>query len=151
MSFDIFSRPRRLSVVDLLNTSGLPASDLTDAHMEHFYFCGTDAAPTALVGLEICGPDALLRSLVVSPDHRSRGLGRRLVAHAEDAARAMGVRAVYLLTTTAEPFFARLGYAHAEREAAPAGIRATKEFAGICPASSAFMVKRFAGTKASIL
>jgi amino-acid N-acetyltransferase len=142
MYFDIVPRPPRRPVVQLLEAGGLPASDLTDDHMEHFFYCGPDSAPSALVGLEICGENALLRSLVVSPDQRSRGIGKRLVAHAEDAARAMGLGAVYLLTTTAEPFFASLGYSHTEREAAPEGIRATKEFAGICPASSAFMVKR---------
>jgi amino-acid N-acetyltransferase len=149
MYFNIVQRPPRGPVVQLLRASGLPASDLTDAHMEHFYYCGPDSAPSALVGLEICGSDALLRSLVVSPDQRSRGIGKRMVAHAEDAARAVGATALYLLTTTAEPFFASLGYERAERDAAPEGIRATKEFSGVCPASAAFMVKRLQDQKAS--
>jgi amino-acid N-acetyltransferase len=144
MNLNILPRPPRHSAAQLLETSGLPASDLTDAHMEHFYYCGPDFAPSALVGLEICDSVALLRSLVVAPDQRTRGIGKQMVAHAEGVARAMGLKAVYVLTTTAEPFFASLGYTHAERDTAPAGIRATKEFAGICPASSAFMVKRFA-------
>src|SRR5688572_26790336 len=131
MDLNIVPRPPRRPVVMLLETSGLPASDLTDAHMEHFYYCGPESAPSALVGLEVCGSDALLRSLVVASDHRSRGLGKRMVAHAEDSARTMGLKAIYLLTTTAEPFFASLGYARAEREEAPEGIRQTKEFAGI--------------------
>jgi N-acetylglutamate synthase-like GNAT family acetyltransferase len=48
---------------------------------------------------------------------------------------------MYLLTTTAAGFFERRGYVAAARESAPAEIRATREFADICPASSAFMVK----------
>jgi amino-acid N-acetyltransferase len=52
------------------------------------------------------------------------------------------VRTLFLLTTTAEGFFARLGYLHATRDVAPPAIRSTKEFAGICPASSAFMSKQ---------
>lgn len=110
--------------------------------MEHFFFCGPTAAPTALVGVELCGASALLRSLVVRPEHRSIGLGAALVEHVEGYARSHGVRAIYLLTTTAEAFFARRGYATEHRATAPPEIAATREFAGICPASSAFMMKR---------
>ena len=50
--------------------------------------------------------------------------------------------AVYLLTTTAESFFAQRGYQHAPQGfRAPPAIRTTREFAGICPASSAFMTR----------
>jgi amino-acid N-acetyltransferase len=84
---------------------------------------------------------ALLRSLVVAPAHRDQGLGAALVRHAEAHARSRGARAVYLLTTTAETFFERQGYAAADRAQAPQAIRATREFADICPASSAFLVK----------
>jgi amino-acid N-acetyltransferase len=59
------------------------------------------------VGLEPCGQDALLRSLVVAPDERAHGLGTSLVEHAEQEARKRGLRALYLLTTTAEGFFSR--------------------------------------------
>ena len=57
------------------------------------------------------------------------------------AAKALLVRAIYLLTTTAEGFFHRRGYSMAERHAAPPAIQSTREFAGICPANSAFMTK----------
>ena len=142
MYFPIHANPSRAGASSLLLTESLPVSDLTDAHMHHFYFCGDPSAPSALIGFELCGTDALLRSLVVSRDQRARGIGKRLVSHAENEARALGVTAMYLLTTTAEHFFSGLGYAPAERAEAPEGIRATREFAGICPASSAFMVKR---------
>jgi amino-acid N-acetyltransferase len=142
----ITARPCRAAVAALLDASDLPSADLTDAHMEHFFFCGPAVAPTALVGVEPCGSSALLRSLlrslVVRPEHRSVGLGAALVEHAEAYARAGGARALYLLTTTAEPFFARLGYTIVERARAPREIAATREFAGICPASSVFMAKR---------
>ena len=47
----------------------------------------------------------------------------------------------YLLTTTAEDFFARRGYVRIARDEAPETIRATREFADICPAGSAIMRK----------
>ena len=123
----------------LLRSVQLPTSDLTEAHCEHFFFTGAPEAPTGLVGLEAFGDVALLRSLAVVPAARGSGLGTALLRHAESAARADGVHALYLLTTTAEAFFARHGYSSAPRATAPAAIRSTREFSGICPASSAFM------------
>lgn len=137
----IHARPSRAAAVALLDAAALPSSDLTDGHMEHFFFCGSADVPTALVGLELHGTSALLRSLVVHPDVRLTGIGKMLVEHAETQARARGVRAMYLLTTTASDFFQRRGYTLAARETAPYEIRTTREFADICPASSAFMVK----------
>jgi amino-acid N-acetyltransferase len=109
--------------------------------MEHFFYCGPASSPTGLVGIELHGDDALLRSLVVLPEHRSTGLGAALVSHAETHARSHGARSMFLLTTTAEQFFERRGYRSIARDQAPPGISSTREFADICPASSAFMVK----------
>jgi len=138
----IRERPPQSSVVALLEAEGLPASDLTEAHLQHFFFTGTDGAPSALVGLEFYGQDALLRSLVVSAVARTQGLGSALVLHAEEYAAAHQVRALYLLTTTAESYFEHRGYRRIDRAEAPSAIQSTREFASICPASSAFMIKR---------
>jgi len=105
----IRERPPHLSVIALLEAEGLPTSDLTEAHLEHFFFTGSDGAPSALVGLEIYGEAALLRSLVVSAAARTQGLGSALVLHAEEYAAAHQVRALYLLTTAAEPYFEHRG------------------------------------------
>ena len=129
-------------VQTLLATAQLPIQDLTAAHCRDFFFTGPPDAPTGLVGLELFGDVALLRSLVVTPAGRNAGAGTALVRHAEGYARSRGVRALYLLTTTAETFFAKRGYAHAPRDTAPPAIKATQEFSGICPASSAFMSKQ---------
>ena len=126
----------------LLAAANLPSSDLTDDQLTSFFYCGPADAPTALIGLEIYGTEALLRSLVVDPSVRSTGLASALVERAETHAAKHGVRTLYLLTTTAEAFFARRGYHRIDRGVAPAAIRSTREFAGLCPASSAFMSKR---------
>jgi len=64
------------------------------------------------------------------------------VAQAELFARSQGAEEIYLLTSTAERFFERLGYARVLREAAPVAIQQTQEFSALCPSSSALMVKR---------
>ena len=137
----IRSGPAPEAARDLLAAANLPTSDLTDQQLTTFFYCGPAAAPTALIGLEIYATEALLRSLVVDPSHRSTGLGSALVERAEAYATTQGVETLYLLTTTAESFFARLGYHRIDRAVAPAAIRSTREFAGLCPASSAFMFK----------
>jgi amino-acid N-acetyltransferase len=135
----ISTRPNLAVVKALLSASGLPTEDLTERHCDHFFFAGSREAPSGVVGLETFEDVALLRSLVVAPDNRSSGLGSALVRHAEAAARANRSLTIYLWTTTAGAFFAARGYVRASREAAPPAIRATREFSGLCPASSAFM------------
>ena len=110
--------------------------------MEDFFYSGSTDTPEAIVGVELYGPDALLRSLVVEPGLRAHGLGGSLVTHAEAYARKRGARTIYLLTTTAEAFFRSRGYSVTPRENAPPAVQATSEFSGLCPAASAFLSKR---------
>jgi amino-acid N-acetyltransferase len=137
----IRGRPPRSTAAALLESQGLPVSDITDEHLEHFFVLGSDSSPTGLVGLELYGADALLRSLVVDESARGNSLGSILVEHAEQYAATKGVRTIYLLTTTAEPFFKRLGYERIDRSQAPSSIKDTREFAGLCPTSSALLMK----------
>ena len=139
---DILPNPDESSVKNLLSESGLPIEDITAQHLHHFFGTGSGLELEGLVGLELYGDVALLRSLAVASSRRGSGVGPGLVAHAERYARDKGVQSLYLLTTTAEQFFLRRGYARIPREDAPAAIKGTKEFSGICPLSSTFMVKQ---------
>lgn len=94
-----------------------------------------------MVGLELYGAVALLRSLAVAESKRGSGLGSDLVDCAEQQAVKHGAKTLYLLTTTAEDFFLRRGYAPAKRSGAPTAIASTSEFTVLCPLSSAFMMK----------
>ncbi len=93
------------------------------------------------VGAEGAGPEVLLRSLVVSPAVRGGGLGSALLAAMETTISEKGARAIYLLTATAEEFFAARGYGRLSRDAAPPRIRQSREFAVLCPASAVLMVR----------
>src|SRR5262245_44829085 len=61
------------------------------------------------IGLEVFGPAGLLRSLVVDPGSRGRGIADRLVDHLQARALHRGVETLWLLTTSAASFFARWG------------------------------------------
>jgi threonine dehydrogenase-like Zn-dependent dehydrogenase len=55
---------------------------------------------------------------------------------------AEGAEDAWLLTTSAAPFFTRLGFAATPRDLAPPAIAATRLFAGLCPASATLMRRR---------
>lgn len=93
------------------------------------------------VGLERHGDCALLRSLTVDGQMRGQNLGTQLVETAEQFAHGRNINTLWLLTTTAAPFFTKLGYETVERSAAPDGIRGSAEFAALCPDSAVCMTK----------
>ncbi len=123
------------AALDLLAGYGLPTGDLTAPEVKLFAI-GTPARPQGIVGLEVHDRHGLLRSLAVRADAQGAGLGRALVAHVETVAREQELDALWLLTETAERFFAALGWERVARSSAPAAIRASREFTNLCPATA---------------
>ena len=128
----------------LIAACGLEHEDITPQKMRHFVVARRGEEIVGAAGLEITGGDALLRSLAVAESYRRRGVGRALVEASERHARSMGVTHLYLLTLTAEAFFAELGYLPAQRDSAPAGIRQTREFQCSCPDTAVCLHKPLA-------
>ena len=93
------------------------------------------------IGVERYGRSALLRSLVVAPGYRNRGLGMRLVAELEARCRSLAVADLFLLTSTARDFFSRQRYQAIERGSVPVALRAAAEFTRLCPDSAVCMTK----------
>ncbi len=127
----------------LLETSLLPVADLSDDLMAGFQLAESDGL-IGVVGLEGGGKARLLRSMAVAERAQGQGLGHRLLQAAETLASEQGAETIYLLTTTAEPFFARAGYLRVPRESAPAGLKLLAEFSNLCPSTAACMSKRLA-------
>lgn len=138
---NITRKPPEVDVKKLLESVQLPTIDITSEHMEHFFAAWAGSNLEGVVGVELHGSVALLRSLAVVPSKRSSGLGSELLARVEQYAVEKGVRSLFLLTTTAESYFKKRGYSRLLRETAPEVIQKTAEFTSICPASSVFMVK----------
>ena len=90
-------------------------------------------------GIENYGKAALLRSVVVLPDCRGKGVGDEMTLLLLAHARRSGIRALYLLTTSAAAFFARNGFVRIERAEAPPEIIGTRQAASLCPASATLM------------
>lgn len=122
----------------LLERLHLPVSDLGGAG-QMFLVARSGSDLVGAVGLERRGPDALLRSLAVVPRLQSTGLGKALYREAVAEARRTGTRALYLLTTTAAPFFEKAGFRRIDRASAPAEVASSQEFAALCPSTAVCM------------
>lgn len=132
----------RLDYVEtLLDGAGLPTADVQDKP-DCFHIGLVDDEPVGAGGVEQLGPDGLLRSVVVAPAERGRGYGTALVAALERAARDEGIETLYLLTTAAAEFFEACGYEPVAREAVPARVRETTQFASLCPDDATAMCRR---------
>ncbi len=129
-------------IVPLLAECGLPVSDISSSQSPHFFGIRSESGLLAVIGVELFGAAALLRSLAVLPT--CRGLARELVVFVERFAAEQGVEFIFLLTTTASELFAKLGFVTVPRVTAPSAIQATPQFSGLCPASSAFLGKAVA-------
>ena len=126
-------------VRELLSQAGLPTEGLEDQFGERYAVAEVGSNLVGAIGVEVHGRSGLLRSAVVAPLHRGTGLGRQLTRERIAWAERQGLDALYLLTTTAAPFFARLGFAHVPRASAPAELQASREFATICGSSAVCM------------
>lgn len=98
-----------------------------------------------MIGLEVFAEVALLRSLAVLPENRNSSYGKALVVYAEQHAESLGIKTLYLLTTTVDGYFSRLGYLPMSRTDAPSSIKSTAHYSGLCPMSSIFMAKKLPG------
>ena len=124
----------------LLATSQLPLAGVAES-LPGFIVAEADGAIVGTAALEVCCDNALLRSVAVVPEWRSRGLGRALVTRVIADAEARGLRALYLLTTTAEHYFPSFGFREIARADVPADVQGTEEFRSACPASAVVMCR----------
>lgn len=120
-----------------LSASGLPTEDLEDAERSFYRAVTSDGDTVGYAGIEACGGDVLLRSIVILPEHRGKALGKALTKETLRSANVSS--AVFLATTTAAPFFENLGFVVVQRSDVPAAVLATRQLSGICPASATIM------------
>ena len=125
----------------LVNGSGLPLDGLRDL-VSDTLVARAGGRVVGVAALEVYADAALLRSVAVSERLRGSGIGIRLAEAAIARARQRGVAALYLLTTTAEGFFPKFGFASTTRDNVPQSVRRSVEFTTACPASAVVMVKR---------
>jgi N-acetylglutamate synthase-like GNAT family acetyltransferase len=133
------------SALALIEASGLPVAGVADAFPSGYALVRDGGDIVGVAGLETHGDVGLLRSVAVAPSRRGTGLGTLLAQDRLRAATDLGLRAVYLLTTTAADFFATLGFEKTTRTSAPEQLRGSSEFASVCPSTAVCLVKTLKG------
>lgn len=126
-------------LTSFLRSEDLPDDDVGQPNRHFYFFHGPDETFIGMGGFELYGADALLRSVVTAEEVRGAGHGGPMVELLLNEMRQRGAASAYLLTTTAEGFFARLGFAVIDRDEAPEAIKATREYVLLCPASATVM------------
>ena len=125
----------------LLIANALPLDGFPD-NPECVWVAANREQVVGVVALELYADGALLRSLAVQQGVRGQHLGRQLVAAALDDVRRRDLGVVYLLTTTAESFFRRLGFGVVARDEVPDSLLGSVEFRSACPTTATAMVLR---------
>ena len=116
------SRAAYAKWVPLIGREPLPmTADYERAVLEHVIdLVEEDGEIVALIEVAPAEDHLLIENLAVSPDHQGKGLGDRLLRHAEALAKAMGVDELRLYTNALFAsnlaFYARRGFEEYRRE-----------------------------------
>jgi amino-acid N-acetyltransferase len=132
-------------VLGLLGRAGLPTEGVDAEALSDFVIAEDGGTPVGVVGLEVYRESALLRSAAVEESWRGSGVGRALIDRALALSKERGIRDVFLLTTTAEHYFPRFGFACVGRGSVPEAVKASAEFQGACPTTAIVMQKSMRG------
>jgi amino-acid N-acetyltransferase len=127
------------AVQSLLQHASLPVDGVQDFFPAQYAVAERADQVIAAIGVETYGRHGLLRSAVVADPLRGSGLGSELARERLQWSKHQGLEAVYLLTTSAAPFFERLGFTRVDRSAVPDEVAAAPEFASICPSTATVM------------
>lgn len=118
------------AILDLVRAVHLPPEGIAET-LAYFWVAREAERIVGTVGLEVYDDLALLRSLTITPSRQHTGLGRALTETVLAYLQARQFRAVYLLTTSAEAFFARHGFCLVARHEVPASVQRSVEFQGV--------------------
>lgn len=126
------------ALAQLLTQNHLSADDLPDG-LPNFWLALDGDRLIGSVGIEAYGYLGLLRSVCVDDNYRHQGIAQLLCDLSFQEAHRQGIQDLYLLTTTADQYFNRLGFARVERTSIPDIIQKTRQFSDLCPSSAIVM------------
>lgn len=126
------------SIKALLVATSMPTAGV-DEHWRTFVVAREAQRMVGCGGSETYQVAALIRSIAVDPDYRSRGLGRKLVRQLLDRLASRGLREFYLLTTDAEGYFKKRGFKTIDRDQVHPQLLASTQFQDACPKTAICM------------
>jgi amino-acid N-acetyltransferase len=125
-------------IKQLLLANKLPIDGI-DEHWKTFIVARDGEDIVGCGGAEAHKLAALIRSVAVAGSHRGRSIGRRIVRQLLDRLASRGIREFYLLTTTAQPYFAKRGFKPIDRDEIHPQLLGSAELQGACPDSAVCM------------
>lgn len=126
------------AIKSILVANELPTEGVDD-HWKTFLVARDGDKIVACGGAEAYQFAALIRSVAVLPEHRSHGIGRKIVRQLLDRLASRGLREFYLLTTTAEEYFKKRGFKTIDRDEVHPQLLSSQEFQGACPDTAVCM------------
>jgi amino-acid N-acetyltransferase len=128
------------AVCELLSKHKLPTEDI-NKELSHFFIVRQHGSLVGVIGMEQYGEYGLLRSMATDPAFRNNGIASTLIVALFNYGKSRGLKEIYLLTETAENYFAKKGFQNINREQAPAAIKQSAEFSHLCPSTAVVMKK----------
>ena len=126
------------SAIEILKQQELPYSDLNN---KKIYKMGAFSKNKliGIAGLEIYNLSGLFRSLAVEKTYQAQGTGKKLYQSIIAQSLVDGLNRLYLLTTTAEKYFEKLGWNKINRNDVPDDVKQSTEFSDLCPSTAICM------------
>ena len=128
-------------IKSLLAECDLPHSDLS-VEKQNMVVAEIDHKIVGCAGLEAYSGKALFRSLAVKPLYRNMQIALTLTEKVLEMGQDQGISEFFLLTTTADSYFEKLGWNTIERSKVPDDIQSINEFSSICPSTAICMIYR---------
>ena len=122
----------------LLEEASLPTLAVAE-HLNNYRVANNGNTVIGAIGLEVYDGTALLRSAVVSPDERGKGIGARLYDTIVEHAKGLGIRRLLLLTNTAEEYFRQREFRVIEQQSVTGSVSTSVEFTWACPSHAVCM------------
>jgi amino-acid N-acetyltransferase len=127
-----------VEIANILRAENLPL-DGAQEQIVNFLIGMQEKKIVAIGGLEHYGSVGLMRSIAVLTEVQGQHYGVQMVQALCRLARKNRIDDLYLLTTTAQKYFARLGFVPLARDLAPAELMQSSQFQGTCPSSAILM------------
>ena len=125
-------------IIQLLKENNLPWSDI-ELGKQFFFIAKRENQIVGCIGIEVYESLGMLRSFSITESYKNNSLGKMLYNKLIEYCLDNELQKLYILTTTADKYFEKLGWKMIRRDVVPLIIQNSNEFSSICPSSAACM------------
>ena len=108
------SLDEKSAIEELLSLNHLSTQNILERNTIYFVAKMNNSEIVGVVGLEMDGKYALLRSASVHPKEKNRGIGRLLITELINYSKSIGINVIYLFSTGAGGYWKKFGFQKVE-------------------------------------